>query len=114
MLYLFYKDLIIIVRLFIDAYLRIKAIDGTWHPFAIASAPDSDELEFIIEVCGGTESWTNELWMLLFSKCSVNGRHELKELFNHYLEIVGPYGCSLGGLNDHSHAIIIGAGSGIY
>jgi NAD(P)H-flavin reductase len=32
------------------AFLRVPAIDGHWHPFSIASGPDSSILEFHIKV----------------------------------------------------------------
>jgi predicted ferric reductase len=40
------------------AFLRIKGIEMHWHPFSIASGPESEELEFYIEVYG-TKSWTS-------------------------------------------------------
>jgi hypothetical protein len=46
------------------AFLRLAEIDQHWHPFSIASGPDSSFLEFYIEVFP-EESWTGKLWKML-------------------------------------------------
>ena len=91
------------------AYIRIGAINNQWHPFSIASCPDSPHLEFYIEVYEGT-AWTRKLWDLL-DKISSNsekvGVEDLK------IEVMGPYGSSLSQGQSYSHILAIGAGTGI-
>ena len=84
------------------AFLRIGKLDNHWHPFSIASGPDSSQLEFYIEVCGD-KSWTCNLWNLLQNEFNL-------EL---YVEIMGPYGTSLAKTENHTHIMAIGAGTGI-
>ena len=87
------------------AQLRLKELDNHWHPFSIASAPGSSCLEFYIEVFGET-SWSNKLWQLLQKETTeANRRIEF--------EVMGPYGTALAKTSDYSHAIAIGAGTGI-
>mmetsp|Transcript_1945 Transcript_1945/g.3221 ORF Transcript_1945/g.3221 Transcript_1945/m.3221 type:complete len:586 (-) Transcript_1945:152-1909(-) len=93
------------------AYIRISSIDNHWHPFSIASRPDSPYLEFYIEVFDTKKSttWTKQLWYVLncergMDKCNA---------YNLSLQIMGPYGTSLAGNQNYSHALAIGAGTGV-
>ena len=93
--------MILIIAL--DAYLRMCSIDNHWHPFSIASAPESDCLEFCIEDCG-KGSWTNK-----FSD-AVQG----VALDSIQIEVLGPYGTPFSSETDEcSHVIAIGTGTGI-
>jgi len=99
--------------------LRIPAIDRHWHPFSIASGPDSDYLEFYIEVYD-EKSWTNQLWTMIGlrhnPKTSSQDEFETSVSYsdkNIKLEVKGPYGTSIGRTEDFSHAIAIGSGTGI-
>ena len=89
------------------AYLRFGKIDSHWHPFSIASAPNSDTLDFFIEVFG-EDSWTAKLWQYIHdegsSGCNSN---------NFQIEVRGPYGSSVGILEDYTHALMVGTGTGI-
>mmetsp|Transcript_41778 Transcript_41778/g.87688 ORF Transcript_41778/g.87688 Transcript_41778/m.87688 type:complete len:516 (-) Transcript_41778:72-1619(-) len=49
------------------AFVRVNAIDHTWHPFSIASDPNASVIEFYIEVFE-KGSWTERLWALLKNK----------------------------------------------
>lgn len=88
------------------AFLQISSIDNQWHPFSIASGPDSYNLEFYIEVCSD-KSWTQKLWEIL---------EQTQEQDNFGLrlsiDIMGPYGTSLAKTDDFSHVLAIGAGTG--
>jgi len=99
--------------------LRIPAIDTHWHPFSIASGPDSDYLEFYIEVHAGT-SWTNKLWGMIDN----HGDQSLpkKQKFGYcklssetiVVEVRGPYGTEIhSGINEFSHVLAVGSGTGI-
>ena len=92
--------------------LRVPSIDRHWHPFSIASGPDSDFLELFIAVYG-PKSWSNQLWQLLGSS-EDNSENRLSCSDKSIpVEVKGPYGTSLGGTEDFSHAIAIGGGTGI-
>lgn len=92
------------------AFLRVREIDTHWHPFSIASGPDSSILEFYIEVAG-EKSWTNKLWDLL----NVNLKSVKNEtVLGRYVEIMGPYGTCLAKTEEFSHVLAIGAGTGTF
>ena len=91
------------------AFVRLAQIDGVhFHPFSIASSPDSPLLEFYIEVFE-EGSWTDKLWAFLENQESSGGQSVPKIVF----EVMGPYGTSLGKASDYSHALVIGAGTGV-
>jgi predicted ferric reductase len=92
------------------AFLRVPAIDAHWHPFSIASGPDSSILEFYVDVAG-EKSWTNKLWNLL----TVNTQSlSKKNGLGQSVEIMGPYGTSLAKTEEFSHVLAIGAGTGTF
>ena len=86
--------------------LRIMGLDRTWHPFSIASSPDSDILEFYIKI-NQKGSWTWKLLQLLLTRVG----HE-DDLVPIEVEIMGPYGSPLATAGDHSHALVVGSGTG--
>jgi predicted ferric reductase len=90
------------------AFLRVDKIDNHWHPFSIASGPDSSQLEFYIEVYGD-KSWTSKLWTLLQEE---NEKIEVTSSLRLFVEVMGPYGTSLAKTDDFSHILAIGAGTG--
>jgi ferredoxin-NADP reductase len=83
-------------------FLRVSKIDNQWHPFSIASCPDSSELEFYIEVYG-VKSWTATLCSFL----ELNTGSSLR------VEVMGPYGTSLAKSGSYSRVLAVGAGTGI-
>ena len=88
------------------ALLRFRDIDAHWHPFTIASGPESSMLEFHIEVF--TElSWTNRLWWR-FRDYDWSCEQDPLEF-----EVKGPYGEPICGRTGYSHMISIGSGTGI-
>jgi predicted ferric reductase len=89
------------------AFLRLSKIDRHWHPFSIASGPSSNYLEFYIEVFG-EKSWTRKLWRMLDR---VDGSESINLEID--FDVMGPCGTSLGKTEDFSHALAIGAGTGI-
>lgn len=91
------------------AFLQIRDLknDSSWHPFSIASDPDSSYLEFYIEV-QGIKSWSGKLWKLLEKHDNDDNSNKLKV----DIDIMGPYGTSLAKLGDHSHVLAMGAGTG--
>jgi ferredoxin-NADP reductase len=86
------------------ASLQVPAIDASWHPFSIGSAPLDDELVFFIQVMKAG-SWTarlsdtNFLRSLAMREASVN--------------VMGPYGYPIGGAKEHDRILAIGTGTGI-
>jgi predicted ferric reductase len=85
------------------AFLRAPEVDQFWHPFSIASDPNSNDLEFYIEMYGqGT--WTRGLWDALVKK----GPDE-----SFTMEIVGQYGVSLVNKGEYSQVVAVGSGTGI-
>mmetsp|Transcript_27327 Transcript_27327/g.49639 ORF Transcript_27327/g.49639 Transcript_27327/m.49639 type:complete len:893 (-) Transcript_27327:132-2810(-) len=92
------------------AFLRVPEIDRHWHPFSIASGPESDYLEFYIEVYG-EKSWTNKLWMLIDSLKDKDGFR--RNNGNVKFEVKGPYGTAMGETDMFSHALVIGSGTGV-
>lgn len=92
-------------------FIKIDAIDNHWHPFSIASDPDSDHLEFYIEVFDGKKnsSWTKKLWHMLDCEYGI----DKSNAFSLSLQVMGPYGTSLAGNQTFSHALAIGVGTGV-
>ena len=88
------------------AYLKFGLIDPHWHPFSIASDSDSSHLEFYVEVFGDN-SWTGKLWNLLNEDNSSDSLRLLD------MEVMGPFGTSLAKMDDFSHVLAIGTGTGI-
>ena len=81
----------------------MPSIDNHWHPFSIASAPESEYLEFCIEDCG-EGSWTNKIVDSLQGVALDSIR----------IELLGPYGTSFSSDHDEfSHMVAIGTGTGI-
>ena len=99
------------------AFLRISEVDAyTWHPFSIASDPESPILEFYIEVidCGQSinskkrRSWTKQLFDLLGGDGDKQG-----QICRHLsVDIMGPYGTSLARTEDYSHVLALSSGTG--
>ncbi|CAJ1961984.1 unnamed protein product [Cylindrotheca closterium] len=90
------------------ACLRINEIDNHWHPFSIASSPNSEELEFYIGIHESKSSWTTRLWDMLADEKGNPVRNIRK-----YVEIMGPYGTSLANTDEYSHILSLGSGTGI-
>ena len=100
--------------------LRIQSIDNTWHPFSIASGPESNILVFYIEV-SGKNSWTSKLWNLTKRTCVENivgsnkndsERDNPTTCVKQSVEIMGPYRTAFDNESKHSEALIIGGGTG--
>jgi predicted ferric reductase len=91
------------------AYLRLSFIDSSWHPFSIASGPDSPFIEFYIEVFND-KSWTGKLWQLINDNRAEEGRTGSTLRID--VDIMGPYGTGLVRKEDFSHALAIGTGTG--
>jgi ferredoxin-NADP reductase len=89
------------------AFLRLTELDQHWHPFSIASGPDSSCLEFYIEVFTD-KSWTGKLWKML----KVDGDTIGGTLREFDLEVMGPHGTSLANTSSYSHALAVGSGTG--
>ena len=98
-------------------YLKVPSLDDFWHPFSIASSPDSTKLAFYIEVFGES-SWTHRLFEKLCTTAK-NGK-DADWTFREFdvagkkneIQIMGPYGTSLGNTKNYSHALVIGTGTG--
>lgn len=84
-------------------YLKIPSIDNSWHPFSVSSSTDAGKLVFYIEVFS-EKSWTYRLFETLMSGSEIGAGTDI--------EIMGPYGTSLGKQDDYSHGVVIGAGTG--
>ena len=91
------------------AYLKMSSIDSSWHPFSIASGPQSEYLEFNIEVYSD-ESWTGKLWDMLRDNICIDGIYRNRII---WMEVIGPCGAPLAKMEDYSHAIVIGSGTGV-
>eukprot|EP00984_Skeletonema_dohrnii_P017189 scaffold7772_cov128-Skeletonema_dohrnii-CCMP3373.AAC.1 len=85
------------------AFLQVESIDKTWHPFSIASDPDSNSVEFYIEVLG-EKSWTECLW----TKLKNQDKHQTM-----YINLLGPYGTALVKDSSYTNIVAIGTGTGI-
>jgi hypothetical protein len=106
-------------------YIKIPSIDNIWHPFSVASSPSSDYMDFYIEVFK-EGSWTNKL----YDKLVNTDISTFQDLWNDdnpndttkntpyvdemLVEIMGPYGTSLGDIQDYSHSLLIGSGTGTF
>jgi predicted ferric reductase len=88
------------------AMLRLREVDNQWHPFSIASGPESSTLEFYIEVMS-EGSWTHRLFDLL-KKVEQHGIE--KEMIE--FEVMGPFGTGLANSAVYSHMLAIGSGTG--
>jgi len=84
------------------AFLRLDSIDRSWHPFSIASEPDSSIVEFYIEVFG-EGSWSERLWTKLNS-------HNKRQSLN--IELMGPYGTALIQGKSLTNVVAVGSGTG--
>jgi len=104
------------------AYLKIPQLDNMmWKPFSIGSSPDSDLMDFCIEV-KGEGSWTRRLSEMLekhnigqnsLPHASIAAGTVLESSKEISVEIMGPYGTSLGEVSNYSHALLFGSGTGI-
>ena len=84
------------------AFLKIPSLnDMSWHPFSIASEPESNTVEFYIEVF--KDGWTEKLW----DKLKKNEGHRLT------VELIGPYGTCLVNEPRYTNVVAIGSGTGI-
>ncbi len=98
-------------------YLKIPSIDDTvWHPFSVASSPTSENLLFYIEVFG-EKSWTYRLYEKLklstkYGKTESWNDNYPMALHDMSIQVMGPYGTSLGDVKNYSHGVVIGAGTG--
>ena len=106
-------------------YIKIPSIDNIWHPFSVASSPTSTSVDFYMEVFE-EGSWTKKLYdKIANNKISLFETDAWKD-DNSYdpskkvhvgetnVEIMGPYGTSLGDIQDYSHALLIGSGTGTW
>jgi len=99
------------------AYLRVPGVDQRWHPFSIASSPELNYLNFYIKVCGDN-SWTDRLYKLIVSQeqglgeTSNTRKWDENTAGHNRIEVMGPYGTSLGDRVDYSHALLVGSGTG--
>ncbi|KAL7532784.1 hypothetical protein ACHAXR_004839 [Thalassiosira sp. AJA248-18] len=84
------------------AFLRAPEVDRFWHPFSIASDPNSKEIEFYLEIYD-TGSWTRTLNELIAKSPDEN----------FVMELMGPYGTGLVNKKEYSHVVAIGSGTGI-
>ena len=97
------------------AFLQINIIDNQCHPFSIASGPDSFHLEFYIEVQADHNSSTDKLWKMSKKNQPEGGdgnEYGYGNTLLLHIDVMGPYGTSLATLDDFSHALAIGAGTG--
>ena len=85
-----------------SAFLQVQSIDKSWHPFSIASHPDSNTVEFYIEVFG-EGSWTECLW----TKLQNRDKHE-----KIIVSLLGPYGTALVKDSSYTNIFAIGTGTG--
>ncbi len=124
-------------------YLKIPSIDKyRWHPFSIASAPESDHLQFYIKVYDDA-SWSGKLFAMIqrlerehgygygfasknneLDDIKMNSRRDMWHDHHHHhhhvargeghieMEVMGPYGTPLGNKINYSHALLIGTGTG--
>ena len=105
--------------------IRVPSIDQRWwHPFSMSCSPHSDLLEFCMNI-HGPSSWTGQLCDTLQKsgnyrkideehRTSKRGASDLS-ISNHPVEVElkGPYGTGFGRLEQYSHALAIGGGTGI-
>ena len=101
--------------------IRVPSIDQRWwHPFSLSCGPHSDLLEFCMDV-HSPSSWTGQLCDIL-QKAGADEEHQTWKRGASYLsisnqpievELKGPYGTGFGCLEQYSHALAIGGGTGI-
>ena len=72
------------------------------------SSPNSKNVVFYIEVFKKM-SWTHKLYRKLSTEanCGIIFKDDGEISFDDKIEIMGPYGTSLGDFNNYSHALII-------
>jgi hypothetical protein len=97
-------------------YLKVPAIDNLWHPFSIGSGPHAKSLNFYIKVYEES-SWSGRLFQLINEQNDTlkNAWDQVSSethFTNIKIEILGPYGCSLGNRSDYTRALVIGTGTG--
>lgn len=92
-------------------YLKIPSIDNIWHPFSVASSPESNRIVFYIEVFG-EKSWTKKLFDKLSTSSDGDAKNDKVDVFDlnigpdiydDAIEVMGPYGTKLGTMKEHSH-----------
>lgn len=86
--------------------MKLPLIDSSWHPFTIASSPDSDILEFHINI-HDVGSWTYQLLDLIRTR-----KEKEDDLEPISVEIMGPFGNPIAHYGEHSDALLIGSGTG--
>jgi predicted ferric reductase len=92
-------------------YLRIPAIDGTWHPYSVGSGPMDKSLLFFIEVYQ-QGSWSDRLWKLIHetSADKAISAMPLEEIF---VDVQGPFGAAVANVARFTDCVAIGAGTGV-
>jgi len=85
------------------AFLRFGE-DQSWHPFSIGSDPQSETLDFFMQVYK-RKSWTAKLWD------EVNRANASGTTLN--VAVMGPFGTTLGRFTEYSHFIMCSTGTGI-
>ena len=98
-------------------FLQIDEIDIHWHPFSVASEPGADTLDFYIQVAA-EDSWTDKLWHLVdkdTTKHQSNADNKENEdvAYSFKINVKGPYGSTVGDLEQHTNAIMVGTGTGV-
>lgn len=94
-------------------YLKVPKVNNIWHPFSIASAPESDVLSFYIKVYS-ENTWSGRLFKMLqrdLDKDHAEPSFDQVDL-NIPIEVLGPYGTALGDKRNYTHATVIGTGTG--
>mmetsp|Transcript_255 Transcript_255/g.620 ORF Transcript_255/g.620 Transcript_255/m.620 type:complete len:915 (+) Transcript_255:51-2795(+) len=88
------------------AYLKMDSIEPHWHPFTLASDTRSETLDFYIEVVGKEDSWTHRMFRLLED-------HLQGDSGTMWVQVMGPYGTPFANMEEFSHCLSIGSGTGI-
>jgi NAD(P)H-flavin reductase len=88
------------------AFVNIPAISKLeWHPFSIASAPDDEHVEFLIDAGKyGPASWTGKLWNGLADKV-IDGAFRVN--------LMGPCGSAFQTSSLFHGVVLVGGGSGL-
>ena len=84
-------------------HIQVPSIDSMWHPFSIASEPESNLITIIIEVMG-EKQWTGRVAEMLRQKTLVA------------VNIRGPFGTPVGpteGSVAAANVVAVGSGTGI-
>ncbi len=108
-------------------YLKVPGVDNRWHPYSIGSGPESKSLDFYIKVYE-ENSWSGRLFQMIHDQQESTSENEEAwdaglsltdrdapgdlEFQTFKVEILGPYGCSLGSKTEYTRAIVIGTGTG--